>query len=115
MSRSISHCLSTACKVIILILCSYIAVIGRYPPLLGEPHRSNAQTIEDSRQDDHLLTLDDRSQRTEAQIASLSAQINELQKESSERTGEERIIGAVIAFLTGGGLILQFRRKKESD
>lgn len=71
------------------------------------------QRVVDVKQDDRLSRLDDKTDATDAQIATLRDEVRDLEKSSAERTGEERIVALVVSLLSGGGLILQIRKKKE--
>lgn len=109
MSNPVRYRLSAACKFLVFAICLFVAVDGRPPMHAAQP------TITDVQQDDHLLRLDDRADESTRKLAELQAEIRELQELSAERTGEERIVGLVVSLLSGGGLILQFRKKKESE
>ncbi len=95
-----------ACRGLLLLIASSVAVSGR-PPM-------NASTIsiDDVRRDDHLAALDDKASATTEQLVNLRTEVAELERESAERAGEERIVGSLVTLLSGGGLVLQMRGRK---
>jgi len=109
MSDTLCQRLSATCKFLVFAICSFIAINGKPPMHAAQP------SIADVRQDDHLARLDDKATASDQQIASIQEQIRELERLQAERSGEERVIGLIVSLLSGGGLVLQFRKKKGSD
>lgn len=99
--------LAAACKFLVFAICLFIAVDGK-PPM-----QASVPSITDVQQDDHLARLDDKTALSDREIETLRSEIRDLERSSAERTGEERIVGLVVSLLSGGGLILQLKKKKD--
>jgi hypothetical protein len=94
-----------------LAVCLFVAFSGHYPPLAAQILPPPVLTYEDAIQDHDIAQVNKHIEATDARVQKQGESLNILANEMAGLQGEERIIGAVLSLLSGGGIILQLRKK----
>jgi hypothetical protein len=111
-----NHC-SFGIKIAVLCVCVFVMFGGSYPPVQAQHARYQIQTVpvittEDAVQDNNIAAINKHLQSTDDIETHNVEAIAHLDSTLSYMQGEERVVGGLLALLTGGGLFLQIRRRQ---